>query len=185
VLLHQALDRVGQLEQAQQVGDRRARAPDRFRRLLVGELEFLEQPLERRGFLERAQVLALDVLDQRDRERGVVVHVAHDARHLGEARELGRAPAALAGDDLVAPASDRAHADRLDQALRADRVGKLLQALRVHPGARLVAARLDVADRDLPELGALIAAEGGRRFVVHAQQHFQAAAQSLLFRCHV
>ena len=61
---------------------------------------------------------------------------------------------------------------------------EFLQTLRVHPGARLVAPRLDVPDRDLPELGALFAALRGRRFV-HAQQHFQAAAQSLLFRCHV
>ena len=53
------------------------------------------------GFLDRVQVLALDVLDQADAERGLVGHVAHERRHLLEAGHARRAPAPLAGEDLV------------------------------------------------------------------------------------
>jgi hypothetical protein len=38
---------------------------DRFSRLMMGELEFLDQPLNRLCRLDRCQVLALDVFDQR------------------------------------------------------------------------------------------------------------------------
>jgi hypothetical protein len=42
------------------------------------------------GFFERIQVLALDVLDQRHRQRGVVVALAHHARALRAAKPAGR-----------------------------------------------------------------------------------------------
>ena len=63
------LHRLGQLQQAQQVGRGAARAADRVGRLLVGHAEFVDQALQPGGLLDRIQVLALDVLDQRHRER--------------------------------------------------------------------------------------------------------------------
>jgi hypothetical protein len=53
VRLEQRLDRHRQLEQAQQVRHRGARAADRFGGLLVREVEFVDQALERTGLLER------------------------------------------------------------------------------------------------------------------------------------
>ena len=91
------------LQQAQQVAGGAARAADgaappaswvrpnsSVRRLQAARL------------LERVEVLALDVLDQRHRRRGLVGHVAHQHRHVVEAGEPGGADAPLAGDDLVA-----------------------------------------------------------------------------------
>ena len=69
----------------------------------VGQVEFVDQALQRLRLFERVEVFALDVLDQRHREHGAVVgHLAHDRRDFVQAGELRRAPAALAGDDLVA-----------------------------------------------------------------------------------
>ena len=59
----------------------------------------------------------------------VLGNVAHDDGHLEQAGALRRAPAALAGDDLVAVA-DRAHDDRLDDAVGANRSRELLDAAR-------------------------------------------------------
>ena len=64
-----------------------------------------DQPLERARFFERIEVLALDVLDQRHRDRGFVGHAADDGGNFVQARDLRGAPAALAGDDLVARAA--------------------------------------------------------------------------------
>ena len=62
----------GSAEQAQRVGDRRAALADAVGDLLVGEIEVLDQLLERGRLLERGEVLAVEVLDQRllDRRRG-------------------------------------------------------------------------------------------------------------------
>jgi hypothetical protein len=50
-------------------------------------------------------------------------------------------------DDFVALLVDRSHDDRLDQALRLDRLGQFRQTLIVHMAARLILARLQLFDR--------------------------------------
>ena len=52
------------------------------------------------GLLQGCQVFALEVLDQRHLERSLRRQVADDRGDLLEPGPLGRAPAALAGDDL-------------------------------------------------------------------------------------
>jgi hypothetical protein len=111
-------------------------------------------------------------------------------------RPLRRAPAPLAGDDLVAVAVG-ADDDRLDQAARLDRGGELVERLLVEMAARLVEMRLDRRDRhhldaaarrlgtarhrrllrDLAEQRGEAAAEAGRaladgRVVAHAAAAF-------------
>ena len=115
----QGADRGRQFQQAQQVGDRRARAADRFGRLRMGQVELVDQAMQRLRFLERVEVFALDVLDQRHRDHGAVVDDAHHRRDLGQSGLQRRAPAAFAGDDLVglaaaagAPASAGSRAPR-------------------------------------------------------------------------
>ncbi len=78
----QGLDLFRQADQAQQVGNGRARLADRFRDLLLGQLELLLQALQGSGFLDRVEVLALDVLDQRHGDGRFVRHVAHQRRDL-------------------------------------------------------------------------------------------------------
>ena len=69
----------GRSSSAQQVRHRGARTADGFRGLLVRQLEFADQARERERFLERVQVLALDVLDERERDGVLVVDVAETA----------------------------------------------------------------------------------------------------------
>ena len=96
-LAHQAR----QLEEPQQVRDRRARAADGVGGVGMREPELLDEPVQRARLLERVQVLALNVLDQRDRDGGLVGNVADDGRDRLQARHLRGPPAALAGHDLV------------------------------------------------------------------------------------
>jgi len=122
------LHRRGEVEQPQQVRGGAARAADRRRGLLVREGEFADQPLHALRLLERIEVLALDVLDQRHRQRRLVRHVAHGDRHLGQPGHLPPREAALAGNDLVAVAAGRPDQDRLNDSLRLDRFGSSASA---------------------------------------------------------
>jgi hypothetical protein len=79
--------------------------PTAVGRLLVRHAEFLDQALHASRFFEWIQILALDVLDQTHRQRGFVGDLADQHRHDIEPGKLRGAPAALAGDDLVALAA--------------------------------------------------------------------------------
>ena len=94
----------GQLQQAQEVRDRAAVLSDRRGNLLLRQPELVGEALIRERLVDRVQVLALDVLDERELEQlllGALRHVAHDDRHLQQAGALRGAPAPLAGDDAI------------------------------------------------------------------------------------
>ena len=64
-LVHELLDRRRELEEAQRVGDAGAALAHLRRHRLVGEPEVLDELLVRGGFLERVEVVAVQVLDER------------------------------------------------------------------------------------------------------------------------
>ena len=78
-----------QAEQAQRVGDRRAALADALGDVVVGELEVLDQLLVGRRLLQRGEVLAVEVLDQRLLDGAHVVGGADDGRHRRSARPDG------------------------------------------------------------------------------------------------
>ena len=90
---------------------------------------------------------------------------ADDGRDVVQAGHLGRPPATLARDDLVADrlagllGRQRPHDDRLHDALGADRIGQLLQALGPHVEPRLVAPALQQVDRQARQF--FVARRGG------------------------
>ncbi len=135
---------------------------------LVGELAdavavFADHPVVHRRFIEWRDVLALEVLDDRDLERGVVVDLLDQRRDRQQAGDLGRAPAALAGDQLVAVRSDWADEDRLEDAVLADRGGELVERLLVEGEPGLRGVRLDVIDRNDPDADAARRAVRGQQ----------------------
>ena len=82
------------------------------------------------------------------------------ARDAIEPGRLGRAQAALAGDELVA-GRGLGHEDRLEDAVRGDARAKRRQVLGVEPLAWLVRVRADPRDRDLDRAGVPAAALAG------------------------
>ena len=102
--LHQVvLRRLGEVRQAQQVGDGAARAADGLRRGFVRQAEFVDQPLRARsasssGFRSSRWMFSISASASAD----VVGHALDERRHLLQPGALRRAPAPLAGDDLEA-----------------------------------------------------------------------------------
>ena len=122
--------------------------PDPCGDLLGAEAEFVDQPPEASGGLDRVEVLPLQVLDERDLELGLIVQLADDGRDALEAGGRGRAQASLAGDEPVAV--DRlGDEDRLQDAVLADALGEGGQLRLVEASPGLVRVRADAVDRDV------------------------------------
>ena len=149
-LVHQLLDRRWELEQPERVGDRRAALADLRGDRLVGKPEVLDQLLVRRRLLERVEVVAVKVFDQRVLERGGVVGLAHQRRDPVEPHAPGGTPPSLARDQLVA-VLDRPDEHRLEHADLTDRVGQGAEGLLVEVAARLETVRPDRLDGQLLE----------------------------------
>ena len=98
--------------------------PDALGDLAERQPELVDQQGVRARLLDRRQILARDVLDEAEQQRVAIVGLAHDGGNGRDAGFARSAPAALAGDQLVAALEPRPHDDRLDQALRADRLGE-------------------------------------------------------------
>src|SRR5262249_61382423 len=83
------------------------------------------EPPVRVRLLDRIQIFALDVLDERDREKTILRDVPRDDRYFEQAGALRGAPATLACDDLIT-AVHVPDDDRLNDAVGADRSRELL-----------------------------------------------------------
>ena len=172
------LDDFRQRDQAQQVGHGHAGFTHCLGHLLLGQLEFLLQTLQGDGLFDRVEVFALDVLDQRHGDGGFIRYITH---HRGDgflAGLLARAPAAFTGDDLKAAATDRAHDDRLHDALGLDRVGQFLQRLGVHVPAWLVFAALDQVQGQVLQLIVVRPIGGGRFEIIAGERRWRASQQA-------
>src|ERR1700733_4671532 len=97
----------------------------------MGEGELLDQPTERPRLVRRAQLLALNVFDQRDRDRFVVVELTNDRRNLSQLRKLRSLQAALTRHhfELMREAGYRPHDEGLNEAGGLDRGDKFLEKL--------------------------------------------------------
>ena len=103
------------------------------------------------GLLERGDVLALKVLDNRYLQGRLLIEVDHDG---GDRLALGEprgAPAALTGDQLVLVA-DGPHEDGLQDAVFADAVGELGERILLVREAGLGGVGKDALDRHFTDL---------------------------------
>ncbi len=88
--------------------------------------------------------------------------MADHGRHSLEFRELGRAPAALAGDQLVPASEERPDQNRLNDPASTDGVGQRQQCLLIELVARLIRVRPDQIDGDLAELLVILLVSNGQ-----------------------
>src|SRR3546814_20575331 len=104
--------------------------------------ELIDETLVGFRLLDCVEVLALNVLDDRDFQRFDIVEIADEGGNLVEPRLLRRPPAPLAGDDLIA-LTEGADDDGLDEPARAYRFAKLGQPLFIELAARLMRMWVD------------------------------------------
>src|SRR5207253_4097002 len=156
------LDGVREAQEAQRVRDRRPLLADARREFLLRQPVLLDQALVRLRLLDRVEVLALDVLDQRDLERLVVGDLANHHGQLTQPRLLRRPPSALAGDEHVpvaVPSDDQGQ----QHSLAADGLRQLLDMPLVEMASRLRAVRTDLLDAEVHHALALRGGAAGNQ----------------------
>src|SRR6188472_3742527 len=89
-----------QRQHSQQICDRRAVFSYDVGHLLLRQSELVDEPLVALGLLERVEIGALEILDERQGEHRPVVEVSDDGGDLGPAEPADRAQATLTSDEL-------------------------------------------------------------------------------------
>ena len=113
-----------------------ARLANQFGHDLLGMTVGFDQLVIALGLFNRTQILALDILDQRDLGRGFIVELAHDRRDQVDLRLLRRAPPPLARNNLKVVAN-RSKQDRLQHPALGDRRRQLGHRLLIEMPPRL------------------------------------------------
>jgi hypothetical protein len=146
-----ALDALGEVQQAQSLADPLGRHLHLLGDLLVGgQLELLGDRLEAVGGIDRVEILAVEVLDQRGLTRTIaLVEGDRDALQSGEFRGLEAAMAGDHGDPAVLPCPDQ---ERLDDAFLVEAGREAIERVGGLMGAG-VEALLDVDLVDLDPWG--------------------------------
>lgn len=89
-------------EQAQRVGDRGAVFSGAISHLFLRQMKFFREALKGARLLDRIEIFALEIFDQRHLQCHFLRNVAQDNRNACQSRALRRTPATLTGDELVA-----------------------------------------------------------------------------------
>src|SRR6185503_582414 len=145
------------------VGDVATRLVYQLRERFLAMSIFVGETLVGLGFLDRVEILALDILDQRHFQRFGITEIANYGWNFMELCPLGGSPAPLAGNDLI-PAAFGPHDNWLDQATQGDGLAKFFERCFIEVAARLIRMRPDGADRD--GLDARRVAASADRFLV-------------------
>jgi len=190
------LDSWGQLEEAKRIGNGGAALADLGGYLLLGQLELLNQLGITLSFLDRVEILTLQVFDEGQFENGAVIGLPNENRHFGEPEQLSGAPAAFTGDQLQ-PAVVLTNDERLNDALFFDGIRQFAECLGGKILAGLERARPNPIQRNaldavlssrrsgrggMRKRGGYSRQAGGFADGAAAQQRSQAATQSWL--CH-
>src|SRR4051812_28650761 len=148
-VIEPTVHRSRQRQQPQRVSDMAAALADGFGKTRLGAAKLLHQPAIGLGLLERRQILALQVLDQRDFQRLGIRQRADDDRNFVHPDALRGAPPPLAGNQLEGGflTSQRADQQGLDDALFADRLGERVEFRLAKAPPWLEGARADQLDR--------------------------------------
>src|SRR5262249_12323165 len=124
------------LEQADEIHDGAAVFAGSLTDVLGAQVQLGEHRRQcLRGF-DGIEILALDVLDERNFHQAIVGNIADDDRDHSDARELRGAPTPLAGDKLI-PLADFSDYQRLDDAVGTDRLREFLEAFFLEYAPRL------------------------------------------------
>ena len=175
-------DLAGELEQADQVGDRRAVDAQPAGQLLLGTSVSGQVIAECTRFIDRVEILPLEVLHHRQLEDAPIVEIEHPRRDLMEMGLDARAKPPLSGDELEAR-SRRADEDRLEHAVLAERLGQRRNLIRIEVATGLERIGIDLVNGDLDELGALVRPRFESTFFT-PEQGLEAASETTTIHGH-
>jgi hypothetical protein len=146
------LDLRRETKETQHVCDGGAILADSARDLFLSQAEFANQSLIRLRFFHRIEVFALQVLNERDLQDGVISRFANQSGYFRKTRQLGRPPAPLSGDQLKEAVFKRPDYDRLNDTVLTNRDAELIEHLLVKVFSGLVGVRQNAFDVNFAQL---------------------------------
>jgi len=135
-IIDQLLNGLWQFQQAQRIRHMASTFPNNFCQVILRVAEILHELIIPHCFLNRVQVCSLNIFNDGEFERKLVISFDDNNGNIRQPGPLGRPPAALASDQFkyVWQIGQLPDDDRLDNAAFRDRGGKLLKiALREVP----------------------------------------------------
>ena len=130
-------DAVRELEKSQRVRHCGTGFADALRRLVLSQREGVHERLYALRLFNRVEILALEVFYKSESHRLVVAELFYNNGNFGQTRHTRCAPAAFAGDELIAAVRHRAHEKRLNDAVFRYAVRKLGERILVKYFSRL------------------------------------------------
>src|SRR6185312_3389845 len=154
-----------QLKQPQRIRNGHTALANATRSLFLGESVLLNEATVGHRLLDRIEVGALDVFDERQFQQLRIRGLADDDGDRFEPSKPGGLEPALARDEAVAAVFIDADHERLDDAVFADGIGKLAQLLRFEVRAWLFGIRRNEVDVELVGAAATCGDGAGARRV--------------------
>ena len=136
IIDHHLLDSLIQLQKTHGIRHRRPALGYALCHLVLFEMELIQKPLVGQRFLYGIQVLSLNIFDQRDLHNLQIGIILDDHRYFFQARQLGRPPAPLTGNDLI-EAVLFLYDQRLDNSKLFDGIRKLYKSVLIKLLSRL------------------------------------------------
>jgi hypothetical protein len=155
---------------------------DRVGKLLLGVAELFEKLPECQGLIERIEIAALDVLDQRDLQGLSIVEFADKRWNLVNSGALGRTPPAFARHNLELAVRARPHDQRLQESLVPDGFCQLIDVRIGEVLAGIVGIGVQQVDWNVPKAADI--AWFGRFARIVADQRGKTPSESLSVGLH-
>lgn len=116
-----------QVQQSEPIADCRPLGTKGRCDLLVGKAEVSNEPSDRVGQLDWAEILSLQILDNRELSRLCISQMSNRSGQVRPAGKLGRAPTTLARDEFIPAVGQRPHNNRLKHAVLPQAAGQAVQ----------------------------------------------------------
>jgi len=151
LFLNEGLDFTREAKEPQGVCNGCSIAADASSDFFLGQSQSFYKLLISLCFLDRIEVLAMNVLNEREFEHVLIRDVTDDRRDLQQSSHLGCSPSAFSGNQLVAKAAT-SNDNRLYETMSSDGVRELTQPLFIISSTGLMGIRIDKIDVQLSDL---------------------------------
>ena len=168
-----------QLQKAQGVGYHGSAFPKAPCQLFLGDGKLVLEFLQGARLFGSVEILALKVFYKGDKHHILVAQILQEHRNLTQVSQLGSAPAALSGNNLVLaffPAS--AHKQWLNDSLQRYGFGKLLKPLVGHALPWLIRVRDQSVNGDIEDLICAYVGVNACRLQVRREEGIKPATKS-------
>ena len=149
LLKQQLLGALGKVEQTKRVSNRGTTLGHHLRDLGLRHVATFHKTTIPIRFLNGVQIRALDVFDERELERVIVVSLFDANGNLLKACHLACLPTTLASDNLIRVRACFPHKNWLQETVSLDRGRKLLKFFLLELSSRLIGVRADRVDGNL------------------------------------